>query len=140
MNKPKIWKSIICSPLMLLLFIVTYVVVYLIFSLLVYLLSIIPVIDSLISMLFEARGDSPDIVAPLISATVAYLLSNFVLELLHRNDNSKTFTLTRRICGTILVVIWSIALIANIVLSAGFIKIYTCIVLIIAGLLHFPSK
>lgn len=83
-GKPQILKSVFSSLLALIVFSLVYFLVFLVLGGIILVLSNIPVIGSLVKLLFYFRGDSPDMMLSLMSPIVAYFVATALLEKINK--------------------------------------------------------
>ncbi len=118
-NKPKIIKSILYSILCFFIFVLTQILLASVILLLEAIISLIPVLGTLLNMLLSIRQETPMMFASVLSVIIAYLLTTFIQEKMMKDNPTKT--LSRIILG-ILNIIWHVLLLIShfFILGEGF--------------------
>lgn len=133
-SKPNISKSVLSSILCLPIYTITYTLFALAFSLVTYLLFYLPLIGDLLTWLFHARGDSPDMVLALLAPSLSYVVVKASLEKIVKHIPSRG--LGCKIFGVFMIVIQALSLLVNIFSSGGG-YILSNIIQIIVGFCFF---
>lgn len=116
--KPSISKAILSVLLFVVLYVISYIIICIIGAFIFYLLDKIPVINSIMRILFRIRKDSPDILVPLISLLVSYFINAGIIS--HINKNIATIRLVYRIVGALFCISHIVFLIINVSLNHAF--------------------
>ena len=133
-NKPKVFKAILTSILAFIVFALVYIAAYLIFGGLILLLSKIPLIGSLVDLIFYFRGDSPDLMLSLLCPGIAYIVTMATQAAV--NKDAPTRGLCSILLGVGIVLLQAVSLVLNLIYGES---IWTNIVLIITGCIIFSS-
>ena len=130
--KKSIFASIPLSILGLLAFYLVYGIAFLIIALLFWIISYIPILNTLFDWLFRIREDTPDMFAMFTSTVIAYFGYAATIGLISKK--AETQKLTLMLTGIYLIVLNVIFLIANLVFRNA---ILPNILLGIAGIVIF---
>lgn len=133
-EKPSIFKAVATALLGLIIFGLVYLLSYIIFGLIIYVMTLIPLLESLVDLLFYVRGDTPDLMLSILSPTLAYYCTKAALESI--NKNKSTFGLSCMIQGISLIVLHIVSIVLNSLSGAGILK---NIVQVIVGFVFFFS-
>ena len=117
-NKPYIFRSIAISLLMLIVHTIAYAIAFLILGFIMLFLSELPIIGKVFDLFFSLRGDSPTMLAMIISAQLAYYLAKFIQTKV--NKHLPTRSLSYKISSVVLLVIHVLSLITNIFSGESF--------------------
>lgn len=104
----------------------------LIISLLFWALSYIPVLNKLISWIFSMRGDTPEVLATIIAAIVAYCLFSLIAERMIKKENTRKYTLI--LTGILVMIVNVFFVIINLIYND---PIFANVFLAIAGAIVF---
>ena len=113
-NKKSIFASIPLSVLGFLEYYLIYGIAFLIIALLFWIISYIPILNTLVDWLFRIREDTPDMFAMFASTGIAYL--GFTATIEHISKKAETQKLTLILTGIYIIVLNVIFLIVNLVL------------------------
>ena len=117
-EKPNVGKAFFFSIIAFIAFYLCYFVVMFAFAAVYTILDKIPIIGSIVRFLFTIRGDSPDILAWILSTVLAY---NATVWMLHRfHDTEPSENLSLKITGITLLVLNVIFLVVNIISGTPF--------------------
>lgn len=133
MSKVKvIISAIFFSVLGVVLFYLLMMCCTLIGSLLLYILSIIPIVNTLLDWLFSLRGDSPNIFLVSCSLTIACWILTLLSKTLIKNVDTRKLTLI--LIGLVLIVLNVLFLIINVIFEDS---IFSNILTVIVGFVIF---
>lgn len=131
-SQPEPLKTALLAVLGTVSYYAVYVIVATLLILIFALLSVIPIISSLTTWLFAARGDTPTIFTIFISVSVA---SNVTVKIVNKiSTRTATVSLSLKIIGIALTVITGIGLISSMMSGISLTKIIGWIILIGGGI------
>lgn len=133
-KKPRVFKAIATALLCLAIFGAVYLLAYLLLGGIIYVLSLIPVINWLVDLLFYIRGDTPDLMLSLFSPIVAYYTTMAAQEYI--NKEKPTRGLSCILLGIIITIIHVLSLVTNLIYGDGILK---NIIQAIVGIVIFSS-
>lgn len=116
-TKPKVFRAIVTAFLTFFVFGAVYLLAYLILAGVIYVLSIIPLINRLVDLLFYWRGDSPDMLLSVLAPTIAYFVTMVVQESV--NKNKPTRGLSCIILGILVTLLHIVSIVINLIYGDG---------------------
>ena len=134
-NKPHIWKSVLCTIPCGMAYISIYFLSFVLTAVILYIALHIPLIKNILTIIFNQRGDTPDIFAFTLSALVSYRLTTILQKKLMKDY--QTIKLSRIILGVTMTTVSTLWLIINISTDG---EIVPNIIGIIVGLVFILSR
>lgn len=133
-EKANVLKAILASVAGFFIFHIAYILAILIFGIIISTLQIIPIVSGLFDLLIAIRRETPDVSAMLLATLIAYYLAKEIIKSVAKSR--KTIGLSSIIAGLLLLIVYSLALFANIVYGN---PILANILIIVSGFLLFNS-